>query len=112
LNGYEKTEYWEASRTDQHGKRFSQTYKKGFGLWKDDFNAMSKKTVLKSLISKWGVMSIDMQKAVRYDQGVVKDVEAEYPEVEYVDNEVVHTIEETPQALKTETPKPQEGKLL
>jgi recombination protein RecT len=83
LNGFEKTIYWPIEQVDKHGKRFSQTYKKGFGLWKDDFDAMAKKTVLKSLISKWGILSIEMQKAVTFDQSVVKDVET--GEAEYID---------------------------
>ncbi len=83
LNGFEKTVYWPASQVEGHGKRYSQTYKKGFGLWKDDFNAMGKKTVLKSLISKWGILSIEMQRAVKFDQGVITNTETE--EIEYVD---------------------------
>ena len=75
LNGFEKTVYWPMSQVEAHGKRFSQTFKKGYGLWKDDFTAMGKKTVLKSLISKYGPMSIEMQKATRYDQSVTKDIE-------------------------------------
>jgi len=82
INGFEKTVYWPIEKIDKHGKRFSQTYKKGEGLWKDDFDSMAKKTVLKMLISKWGILSIEMQKAVKYDQGVIKD-----EEVEYVDND-------------------------
>lgn len=85
LNGFEKTVYWPVSQVEGHGKRFSQTYKKGFGLWKDDFNSMGKKTVLKSLISKWGILSIEMQRAVKFDQGVIKNDETE--EIEYVDAE-------------------------
>ena len=82
LNGFEKTVYWPIEQVDKHGKRFSQTYKKGFGLWKDDFDSMAKKTVLKNLIAKWGILSIEMQNAVKYDQGVIQD-----EEVEYIDNE-------------------------
>jgi len=85
LNGFEKTIYWPIELIDKHGKRFSQTYKKGFGLWKDDFDSMAKKTVLKNLISKWGILSIEMQNAVKFDQSVVKDMESD--EFEYVDNE-------------------------
>jgi len=85
LNGFEKTVYWHVEKIEKHGVRFSQTYKKGFGLWKDDFDSMARKTVLKYLISKWGVLSIEMQSAVKYDQGVVKDVDAK--DVEYIDNE-------------------------
>jgi len=85
VNGYEKTLYWGVEQVEAHGKRFSQTYKKGFGLWKDDFLSMGKKTVLKSLLSKWGILSIEMQKAIKFDQAVVKDAETE--DIEYVDAE-------------------------
>ncbi len=87
INGFEKTIYWEIERIDKHGKRFSQTYKKGFGLWKDDFDAMASKTVLKALLSKWGILSTEMQNAVKFDQGVVKSVEN--AEVEYLDNDPI-----------------------
>lgn len=83
VNGFEKTIYWPVQQVEAHGKRFSQTYKKGYGLWKDDFISMGKKTVLKNLISKWGVLSIEMQKAVKFDQAVIKDEETE--DIEYLD---------------------------
>jgi len=112
MNGAEKGDFWSVERITKHANRFSQMYKRGSGLWKDDFDSMAKKTVMKNLLAKWGVLSTDIQYAHVYDQTVTKDIDHEYPEVEYVDNEVVHTIEETPQALKTVTPKTQEGKLL
>jgi len=96
INGFEKTVYWPIEKIDKHGKRFSQTYKKGFGLWSDDFDSMAKKTVLKNLISKWGILSIEMQRAAKFDQGVVKDYETE--EVEYSDNDnesVIPALDET-----------------
>ncbi len=83
INGFEKTIYWPIEQVDKHGKRFSQTYKKGYGLWKDDFDSMAKKTVLKMLISKWGILSIEMQNAVKFDQAVIRE-----DEPEYVDNEI------------------------
>lgn len=83
VNGFEKTIYWPVQQVEAHGKRFSQTYKKGYGLWKEDFISMGKKTVLKNLISKWGVLSIEMQKAVKFDQAVIKDEETE--DIEYLD---------------------------
>jgi recombination protein RecT len=83
VNGFEKTVYWPMAQIDKHGKRFSKTYAKGFGLWKDDFDAMAKKTVLKNLISKWGILSIEMQKVMKFDQGIIKNEETE--DVEYVD---------------------------
>ena len=83
LNGFEKTEYMSKDKIDAHGKRFSQTYKKGFGVWKDDFDSMAKKTVLKLTLSKYAPLSVEMQKAITFDQAVTNDVEI----VEFVDNQ-------------------------
>jgi len=86
INGFEKTVYWPIEQIDKHGKRFSKTYSKGFGLWKDDFESMAIKTVLKNLLSKWGVLSLEMQSAVKYDQSVINDESAH--DIEYIDNDL------------------------
>lgn len=85
VNGYEKTLYMSFDEVEKHGKRFSQSYKKGFGLWKDNFDDMALKTVIKLLLSKWGILSVDMQHAIKNDQSVIKDIDA--TEIEYVDND-------------------------
>jgi recombination protein RecT len=61
---------------DKHAKKYSQAYQrdlaKGWNSsrWSLDFDAMAKKTVIKQLLSKWGILSIDMQRAVADDQKV------------------------------------------
>lgn len=85
LNGFEKTLYLSTDELKKHGVKYSQTFKKGFGLWKDDFEAMAIKTVLKLLLSKFAPLSIDMQRAVITDQGIVNDAEAQ--DISYADNE-------------------------
>lgn len=84
INGFEKTLYMTVEELNKHGVKYSQTARKGFGLWKDDFNAMAQKTVLKLLLSKFAPLSIEMQKATLADQSVIKD--AETMDVEYIDN--------------------------
>lgn len=84
-NGFEKVLFMSIQELKNHGLRFSQTFKKGFGLWKDDFNSMAMKTVLKQLLSKFAPLSIEVQAAIKFDQSVVKDEMAE--QVEYIDNE-------------------------
>lgn len=86
LNGFKKNLYMSKSEAESHGKRYSQTYKNNSGKWKDDFDAMAKKTVLKLLLSKYAPLSIQMQRAVVSDQGVVKSFDNETIDVEYVDN--------------------------
>lgn len=87
LNGFEKTLYMSIDDLKKHGLRFSQTFKKGFGLWKDDFDSMAQKTVLKLLLSKFAPLSVEMQKAVITDQSIVNDSETE--DVTYVDNDTI-----------------------
>jgi recombination protein RecT len=64
--------------------KFSQTYKKGFGLWKEDFESMAMKTVLKLLLSKFAPLSVEMQTATIVDQSIVRD--SETLDVSYLDN--------------------------
>ncbi len=87
-NGYEATLFMSMEELNNHGKKFSQTFKKGFGLWKDDFDSMAKKTVLKLLLSKKAPLSIDMQTAVKTDQASFNDTE-DIEDISYVDNETV-----------------------
>lgn len=68
----------------KHAQRYSQTFKKGFGVWHDNFEAMALKTVIKLLLSKQAPLSVEMQQAVLADQAVVKDVENQ--EFNYADN--------------------------
>ena len=85
LNGFEAYHYMSSKEMESHAKKFSQTYKKGFGLWKDDLYSMALKTVLKLLLSKKAPLSIDMQKAVETDQASFKNED----EFEHIDNKVI-----------------------
>ncbi|MFA5234151.1 MAG: recombinase RecT [Sulfurimonas sp.] len=84
LNGFQKTLYMTLEELKKHGKKFSQTYKKNFGLWETDFEAMAIKTVIKLLLSKFAPLSIEMQKAVISDQSVINN--ADTLDVSYSDN--------------------------
>lgn len=74
LNGFEKYLYMTVAEMKSHALRFSQTYKKGYGLWadKDSFDSMAKKTVLKLLISKFAPLSVEMRDAIKADQAVLR----------------------------------------
>lgn len=86
MNGFEKDFYMSTEEITKHADRYSKAYNhgKGFGPWKDNFDAMALKTVIKLLISRWGPMSVDMQKAVEVDSAVIK----ESGEPEYIDGEL------------------------
>ena len=52
-------------------------------FWFKDFDGMAHKTMLRQLISKWGTMSIDLQKAIDKDMAVIQ----EDGSADYVDND-------------------------
>jgi len=83
INGFEKTMYMTVAELQKHGARFSKSYNNATGLWKQDFDTMATKTVIKQLLSKFAPLSVEMQKAVITDQGHVIDYKND--EVEYVD---------------------------
>lgn len=84
LNGFEKTSFWTVEEVKKHAQQFSKTYKQSNGVWSTSFNAMAKKTVLKNTLSKWGILSIEMQNAVIADQAIINDVET--LDVDYIDS--------------------------
>lgn len=81
VTGFEKTLYMSVEQIAEHGRRFSKSFNSENGLWKKDFHSMALKTVIKLLLSKYGVLSVEMQEAVKFDQAVIKDNDT----VEYVD---------------------------
>jgi recombination protein RecT len=85
VNGFEKSLFMTVDELKAHGGKYSQTFKKGYGLWKDDFDAMAIKTVLKLLLAKFAPLSVDMQKAVIVDQAMINDEKT--LDVTYPDNE-------------------------
>lgn len=87
-NGFVKTLYWTKEQCEAHGSKYSQAHKGSnrggeFDNWTKSFDVMAEKTVLKQLLSKYAPLSTELQKAIIYDQAVVKTDGT----VEYVDNE-------------------------
>ena len=85
INGFTAELYMTREQVAAHAGRYSQSFKKGYGVWADNFEAMALKTVTKLLLSKQAPLSIDMQKAVLSDQSVIKDVTGE--QFDYIDNQ-------------------------
>lgn len=93
INGFEKTVYWTREQIDQHRQRFSKMSGKEqpTGVWKSDFDAMALKTVIKGMLSKWGPLSIDMQKALISDEN--EPDEANFEETDAEDDQASETTE-------------------
>lgn len=99
-NGFRKTLYWSKKKMLAHANKYSQAFNsesyknlqegkipqsdlwKYSSFWYKDFDGMAYKTMLRQLISKWGIMSIEMQEAYTKDMATIK----ENGEYEYVDN--------------------------
>lgn len=109
LNGFTKTMYWSKEKMLKHADTYSKAFSvnattgenakvsfvdfeagkvnpkdlwKYSSFWYKDFNEMACKTMLRQIISKWGIMSTEMQKAYTSDMGIINENE----QVEYVDN--------------------------
>lgn len=83
-NGFEKSMYMTIDELAEHGKRYSKSFQKGYGLWIDDPDKMYRKTMVKLILSRWGPSSVALQKAVLADSSIVKDFE--HDEYEYPDD--------------------------
>lgn len=110
LNGFRKVLYWSKEKMMNHADRYSAAFSrkayenliagnipqgemwKYSSFWYKDFDSMAKKTMLRQLISKWGIMSTDMQSAYESDSRVIDETESGQlvPQVE----------EESPQQLE------------
>lgn len=79
MNGFRKAMYWTKAKMEAHALKYSPGYasdkKKGnkYTFWSKDFDGMAYKTMLRQLISKWGVMSIEMQTALESDFAVINE---------------------------------------
>lgn len=84
LNGYRKELYWSKEEMEAHAKRYSASYRNGWksSIWSTDFDKMALKTITRQLISRFGIMSVDMQTAYVSDQAVLD----ENLNPQYVDN--------------------------
>ncbi|KHD86349.1 phage RecT family recombinase [Heyndrickxia ginsengihumi] len=89
INGFEKTVYWTKDEIEAHRiKHNKMKDKKALNnVWKSDYDAMAMKTVLRNMLGKWGILSVEMQKAVLEDEqerelkDVTDDVEDDGPEI-------------------------------
>ena len=97
LNGFEKSRYMSREEVLLHAKKYSKSFTSEYGKWQLDFDVMAQKTVLKLLLTKWGILSIAMEKAISADQSVVKETADGNLKFEYIDNPET-PYEEVPEA--------------
>ena len=122
-NGFKKAMYWSKAKMEAHAIKYSAGYaadkRKGnqYTFWSKDFDGMAYKTMLRQLISKWGIMSIDLVTAIDADMAIVnEDGSKSYVEVEenvnnytenesekIIDGEVVESTEKATEEEKEES---------
>lgn len=101
-SGFRKEMYCSKEDMEKHAITYSKGYasdkknKTAYTFWSKSFDDMAKKTMLRRLLSKWGVMSIDMQKAYAGDMAVIREDGSS----DYVDN-VEDPIEQRNEDIKS-----------
>lgn len=131
-NGFKKTLYWSKAKMLSHADKYSQAFSLSgttgrnakvsyadylagkyppkddwlySSFWYKDFDGMAIKTMLRQIISKWGIMSIDMQKAMETDAAVIReDLTPDY--VEQEEEAVVYTQDQPVAAVEQKEPEP------
>ena len=105
-NGFRKALYWSKAKMESHALKYSQGYaadkKKGtaWTFWSKDFDGMAFKTMLRQLISKWGIMSIEMQSAIDADMAVInEDGTKDYVDNSYIEAEAT-VVESEPEPVQ------------
>lgn len=105
INGFKKALYWSKKKMASHAEKYSAAFSRNGGLkslelleqgkipqkdlwkyssfWFKDFESMAFKTMLRQLISKWGIMSIEMQRAYEGDMAEIREDGTN----QYVDNQ-------------------------
>jgi recombination protein RecT len=90
LNGFRKTLYMSVEEVTNHAQQYSKSFGRASSVWATDFDAMALKTCLRLLLSKYGVMSVEMQRAYIEDSSDIVQLADE-------------AIEDTGEVLEIET---------
>lgn len=134
-NGFRKAMYWSKKKMIVHADKYSQAFTKDAtggrypkvsyedylsgnypkqddwlysSFWYKDFDGMAYKTMLRQLISKWGIMSIDMISAMESDMGVIReDGTVDYVDNTPLDEEPVTDVEYAEEVIQEPEPEPE-----
>ena len=106
INGFEKTVYWTRDEIEAHRIKHNKAKDKKSlnNVWRSDYDAMAMKTVLRNMLGKWGILSIEMQTAVAEDEKEpeIKDITNEAEESTIID---ISPVEEETQSETTKEEK-------
>ncbi len=89
LNGFQQSLYMTVAEAKEHGKKYSKMFNSPSGLWSKEFDLMAKKTVLKLLLNRYGVLSTEMQKAIISDQSDAEGNYIDNPQRKVIDTDYI-----------------------
>ncbi len=113
--GFTKTLYWTINQMKNHALEYSKGYKKdiergtSYTFWSKNFTAMAVKTMIRQIISKWGIMSVDLETAFKNDQAYIDEndkaefIDNPYEQVDLADENINTAKEITEQIIPTST---------
>ena len=113
INGFRKMIYWDKSKMEKHAIKYSPAYRAdkekntSYSYWSSFFDEMAYKTMLRQLISKWGIMSVDMRMAFERDQAVIKE-NGDYEYIDVEDTSKENKQEEVKEEIKEQEDKKEE----
>lgn len=105
LNGFKKAIYWSKEKVTEHAKKYSKSFNSSSSPWKSNFDAMAIKTVLRNLLSKYGVMSVEMANALQAEETFAEPPETTGEEIEATVDEVTEPVPDNAES----TPPPTEN---
>jgi len=96
VSGFKKQMFSPIEEILEHAKKYSKSYRydlksgKKSSVWSTNFDAMAKKTMIRLLLGKWGIMSVEMQQAYVNDMGVIDE------------DGVAHYVDNTPETIEVQ----------
>lgn len=113
VNGFKKPLYWTKEKVLAHAKRYSASYSSNSSAWQTNFDEMALKTMLRNLLSKYGVMSVEMMNAFTSDTADERTLEAQVEDEigenangEVIDIDGTITEDDVPDELQQESAGP------
>lgn len=112
-SGFTKVAFWSRDKVLAHAERYSQSYRQDMegdqkrSKWSTDLDAMARKTVLMNELRRWGIFSVEMQRAYEHDQAAQYDIDAEPVYPDNLESEEMGTVVEerkSPQRKKKGEP--------
>lgn len=101
-DGFKKRLYMSNKELEAHGRKYSKSYNRADGIWKTQPEAMRMKTVIKLLLSRWGILSTQMAQAIKDDQTSDDEYIDRKPDIEITNAEMGDSEEDRKSTLSDE----------